>query len=122
AGLEIVEDCRVESVTSGADYVRVRTEKGDFDSPVLVGADGSGSRVRRCLSDAGDTIGRALMLDIPVDAAGAAEFRDSVYRFDFNCVRAGIPGYSWSFPCIVSGKPHVNIGIYEQFAKAERRS
>ncbi len=122
AGLEILEDCRVESVTLEPDGVLVRSNNGDFHSTILVGADGSGSRVRRCLSDSEDAIGRALMLDIEVDPATAQEFRDSVYRFDFNCVRSGIPGYRWSFPCIVEGRPHVNIGIYEQFAKCQTRS
>jgi len=47
AGLEIVENERVVEVTQNGEGVRVRTERGDFQSMILVGADGSGSRVRR---------------------------------------------------------------------------
>ncbi len=27
---------------------------------------------------------------------------------------AGIRGYSWSFPCLIAGRPHLNVGIYDQ--------
>src|SRR5258708_4382814 len=47
AGLEIVENQRVVEVSQDADAVRVSTERGVIESRVLVGADGSGSRVRR---------------------------------------------------------------------------
>jgi flavin-dependent dehydrogenase len=49
-----------------------------------------------------------------VDASCAPEFERRLYRFDFNCVTAGIRGYSWSFPCFIDGRPHLNVGIYDQ--------
>lgn len=115
AGLEIVEDCRVLEVNAGAGEARVRAERGEFSAPLLVGADGSGSRVREQIFGAArGSIGRALMLDIEVHL-GAIEFSAAAYRFDFTCVGLGIAGYSWSFPCLIEGRPHLNVGIYEQF-------
>jgi flavin-dependent dehydrogenase len=115
AGLRLIEGCRVLAVDHGDGGNRVRTERGDFEAPLLIGADGSGSRVRRALFPAANgSIGRAIKIDIPVSPENAVEFREKIYRFDFRCVPAGVSGYSWSFPCLVEGKPHLNVGIYDQ--------
>ena len=115
AGLEIVERTRVLDVAQTAAGVRVATETGDFEAKVLIGADGSGSRVRRAVfGERKETIGRALMADVPVDRATSPEFAGRRYRFDFRCVDGGIKGYSWSFPCLIGGRPHLNVGIYNQ--------
>src|SRR6202158_5833188 len=74
AGLEIVENERVVEVTQNGDGVRVRTERGDFQSRILVGADGSGSRVRRSVfGERKDTSGRALMTALAVNPESAVE-------------------------------------------------
>jgi flavin-dependent dehydrogenase len=49
-----------------------------------------------------------------VDPERTPEFAGRRYRFDFRCVSAGINGYSWSFPCLIGGAPHLNVGIYDQ--------
>lgn len=121
AGLKLIEDCNVQGIRWQAAAgqhdaaVEVATSQGAMRARFVVGADGSGSRVRRALfGERKATIGRALMADVAVDAAVAPEFRDSMYRFDFGCVRAGIHGYAWSFPCLIDGEPHINVGIYDQ--------
>lgn len=115
AGLEIVENCRVRGVEQGAGSVRVTTERTSFEAPILIGADGSGSRVRDSIfGRSKDTIGRALMTDVAVDPERTAEFVEQRYIFDFRCVPAGTRGYAWSFPCLIGGRPHLNVGIYEQ--------
>src|SRR5271166_3857570 len=115
AGVEIVERDRVLDVAQDATGVRVSTERGIYQARVLVGADGSGSRVRRAVFGARkETIGRALMTDIAVDPERTPEFAAKRYRFDFRCVSGGINGYSWSFPCLIGGAPHLNVGIYDQ--------
>ncbi len=115
AGLEIVEDCRVVDVETSEGGAMVHCTAGDFEAEVLIGADGSGSRVRDALFERRqEWVGRALMLDIPVAEERAANFADTPYCFDFSCVDAGVRGYSWSFPCLIGGRPHLNVGIYDQ--------
>jgi len=115
AGVEIVQRARILDVAQDADSARVGTDCGIFEAQILVGADGSGSRVRRAVFGARkETIGRALMTDVAVDPERAPEFIEKRYRFDFRCVSGGISGYSWSFPCMVAGSPHLNVGIYDQ--------
>lgn len=115
AGLKLVEDCAVRGLRQSAEAVEVETSCGVFRARFVVGADGSGSRVRRALfGERKAAIGRALMADVPVDAAAQREFRESMSRFDFGCVAAGIHGYAWSFPCLIDGRPHLNLGIYDQ--------
>jgi len=115
AGLEIIEDTRVRAVESRRDEVRIVTDRGEFTAAALAGADGSGSIVRRSLfGRAKENIGRAIMADAPADALSAPEFVRRQYRFDFGCVAGGIRGYSWSFPCVIEGRPHLNVGIYDQ--------
>jgi flavin-dependent dehydrogenase len=115
AGLEIVEETRVLGAEQHAEGVRIATEHGLFDAQVLVGADGSGSQVRTSIfGRTKHNIGRALMAELPVRRDRAEEFVRGIYRFDFNCVAAGISGYCWSFPCLINGEPHLNVGIYDQ--------
>lgn len=114
-GIRIVEDTRVLEVNQGRDGVRLVTSRGDFEAPVLIGADGSGSRVRTAVFGRSKaTIGRALMFDVPLPDESNGDFTRGIYRFNFECVMAGIRGYSWSFPCLIDGRPHLNVGIYDQ--------
>ena len=115
SGLEIIEECRALEVEPSSDSVRVRSERGWFEAPIVVGADGSGSRVRAAIfGQHKDSIGRGLMVDIAVEPRSVEEFSNQLYRFDFRCVAAGIKGYAWSFPCLIDGRPHLNVGIYDQ--------
>src|SRR5215472_10135254 len=115
AGVDIVERESVIDVAQDAAGVRVDTEHGTYAAEVLVGSDGSGSRIRRAVFGAGKAaVGRALMTDLAVDPERTPEFAAKRYRFDFRCVGDGIRGYSWSFPCLIDGAPHLNLGIYDQ--------
>ncbi len=115
AGVEIIEECRALEIESSSDSVRVRSERGWFEAPVVVGADGSGSRVRAAIFGADkDSIGRGVMVDVAVEPRSTEEFSNQLYRFDFRCVAEGVKGYAWSFPCLIDGRPHLNVGIYDQ--------
>src|SRR5580704_5354811 len=69
AGAEILEECRVLDLAPSPEGVRVRSERGWFEAAVVVGADGSGSRVRASIfGQHKDSIGRGVMVDLPVEA------------------------------------------------------
>jgi len=117
-GLEIIDQARVLEVEQRDDGVKVATQRGVFQARVLVGADGSGSRVRTSVfGRTKHNIGRALVAEVPVSEDHADEFIRRRYRFDFNCVAAGISGYCWSFPCLIDGQPYLNVGIYDQYPR-----
>lgn len=114
-GLRLYENAPVREVALEPQGVRVAFDGGQFHADVLVGADGSSSKVRSALFGTGNNaVGRALMADLPVGKELSEEFTSRLYRFDFRCVAWGIPGYAWSFPCLIDGKPHLNVGVYDQ--------
>jgi flavin-dependent dehydrogenase len=79
----------------------------------VVGADGSGSVVRRQLvGGPSGPLARAIMCEVPVAATRWDGFAAQRYDFDFLGVARGVRGYGWIFPCLVEGVPHANAGIY----------
>jgi flavin-dependent dehydrogenase len=113
-GIEVREDTAVTALERDADGVQVTTGDGQrYHTRLIVGADGSGSVVRRRLVDGGkEHIARAVMYDVPVAGSRWGGFREARYDFDFRAVPAGVPGYRWAFPCLIGGEPHANVGIY----------
>ncbi|MBY0397971.1 MAG: hypothetical protein K2X91_16095, partial [Thermoleophilia bacterium] len=106
---------KVVSLSRESDGVTLRTTGGAYAARVVVGADGSGSLVRRRLVDGGGTreeVARAVMADIPVGASGWDGHARARYDFDFRAVPRGLAGYAWAFPCLIDGAPHVNAGVY----------
>jgi flavin-dependent dehydrogenase len=107
-GTEVREGVRVSGARREADRIVLETSAGTIAARAVVGADGAGSLVRRSLV-ARDTgwLARATMCDVPI--------QDGVpdhYEFDFRPVREGLAGYTWSFPCLIAGRPHWNVGAY----------
>src|SRR5262245_39429687 len=107
-GIALREGARVRHVARDGSGVRVETESESFWAPVVVGADGSGSLVRRALVTAeSGVVGRAVMCDVPV-AGTAWDGHDARrYDFDFRPVLRGVRGYGWAFPCWIDGLAHV---------------
>ncbi|HSD09566.1 MAG TPA: FAD-dependent monooxygenase [Candidatus Binatia bacterium] len=110
-GVELRQDEKVLEVLRDGGAIRVLTDRGEIRPRVLVGADGSGSVVRRQLFGAErETIGRAVMCDLR--AADVGDFDAERYVFDFRAVPRGLKGYLWEFPCRIGGELHVNLGAY----------
>jgi flavin-dependent dehydrogenase len=112
-GVELRQEARVRAVARDGPGVRVETEDESFWAPVVVGADGSGSLVRRALvaADAG-VVGRAVMCDVPLAGSAWDGHGARRYDFDFRPVTRGLRGYGWAFPCWIDGVAHVNVGVY----------
>jgi flavin-dependent dehydrogenase len=112
-GVELRQEARVRAVARDGRGVRVETDEETFWAPVVVGADGSGSVVRRSLvaADAG-IVGRAVMCDVPRAGTAWDGHAARRYDFDFRPVSRGLRGYGWAFPCWIDGVAHVNVGVY----------
>src|SRR5437773_5143163 len=111
-GVELREEERVTHVARDGAGVRVETSRRTYWTPVVVGADGSGSLVRRALVGGGGVTARAVMCDVPVAATSWTGFAGRRYDFDFSACRTGLRGYRWAFPCLIDGVPHANVGVY----------
>jgi menaquinone-9 beta-reductase len=108
-GLEVREGVAVHAVERAGGWIRVATSAGAIECRAVVGADGSGSLVRRALVGSGPGwLARAAMCDVPIAAARAP----GRFEFDFRGMEAGLKGYLWSFPCLIEGRPHWNVGAY----------
>jgi flavin-dependent dehydrogenase len=112
-GVELREGEHVREIARDGDGVRVVTDARTYWARAVVGADGSGSQVRRALVPGGDGIvARAIMTDVPVAASDWRGFAERRYDFDFRSCRTGLRGYRWVFPCVIDGVPHANVGVY----------
>ena len=114
AGVDVREDAKVRGLTRAGGGWIATTDAGAFAAPMLIGADGSGSVVRRTLfPEDRSPVARAVMADVPLSADGAWDGHARTrYDFDFRDVAAGLAGYAWAFPCLIDGRPHVNAGVY----------
>ncbi len=120
-GVEVSEGVSVHGLHRERGGVVVETDRGHIFTHVLVGADGSGSPVRRHLVSAErDTIARAVICDVPIAKSGWDGFAQHRYDFDFSDVPHGMQGYRWSFPCLIGGVPHANVGVYSLNKGGER--
>jgi len=117
-GIEVREDEKVVDVRADTGGVRVETDRGSYYASAVIGADGSGSLVRRRLVAAGrECVGKAVMADVPLAGADWSGFLGERYDFSFGAVPEGLRGYAWAFPCLIGGAPHVNVGVYSVVAK-----
>ena len=112
-GAEVRQGEKVLEFVREARGVRVITENETYYARVVVGADGSGSRVRRQLvGETSAAVGKAIMCDVPVQETTWEGFLTQRYDFNFLPVAQGLKGYLWEFPCLIHGVPHVNVGVY----------
>jgi flavin-dependent dehydrogenase len=112
-GVELREEEHVTHLARDGAGVRVETSRRTYWTPLVVGADGSGSAVRRALvGPASGPVARALMCDVPIRATAWDGHATRRYDFDFRPCTTGLRGYRWVFPCVIGGVPHANVGVY----------
>lgn len=115
-GVELQEETRVLRLRRVEGGVEVETDRGSYTARVVVGADGSGSVVRRlAAADSHATaVARVVEIVTPDAPRGTpSELSADGAYFDFACTAEGIQGYAWSFPMFFEGKRARNWGVYD---------
>ena len=112
-GVRILEGVRVRNLRTFAGGVAIDTDRGEFKTEIVIGADGTGSVARRCLFANRKGVARTVVKEVPLPEE-SDEFRRSLWRFDFTSVPKRLQGYAWLFPVVLGGKPHLNVGLYDR--------
>jgi len=106
-GVELRENEHVRALARDGDGIRVTTDTATYWARTVVGADGSGSQVRRSLVPGdGGIVARALMTDVSVRDTPWNGCEQRRYDFDFRSCAQGLHGYRWAFPCLIDGRAH----------------
>jgi flavin-dependent dehydrogenase len=90
----------------------VKTNKKQYKTKVLVGADGAFSNVRKCMN-LPEKIKYAAGLEFFTPMKNEAEktIEEHTSLMDFTLMKECLQGYTWHFPCIIHGKGYMNHGI-----------
>jgi flavin-dependent dehydrogenase len=111
-GLEINENEIFLDFERKSDCLKVKTNKRNYKTKILIGADGSISSVRQKMKlSEKPHLAVALEIFSSVNPNEENEYKNNRAVIDFTPISQGIQGYSWYFPCIKEGKPSINYGI-----------
>lgn len=106
-GACLLDQTMVGSVEESADRVLVKTDRGDFRSEVVVGADGVTSLVARSLGlRKRPRLGVAIEGEVyPNNGVADISKYDGSLHLDFNVIPGG---YGWIFP----KRDHLSVGVF----------
>ena len=111
-GITLHENTNVTRVIAEPSGVLLETDRGEYRARVVVGADGSGSIIRRSLNPR-EKPHAARPLEVTTGPAAGLNPRKVEACFDFRAVPRGIPGYVWDFPALEHGEPVRVMGVYD---------
>lgn len=112
-GVEVREGERVVALRRAGDRIAVETEADTYLARVVVGADGAKGPVRSTfVPEEQSRVSRLVEVLVESDAA-APEHRDRMAVFDFRPMKRDLQGYTWDFPCLVAGRPTLNVGGFD---------
>jgi flavin-dependent dehydrogenase len=122
-GVRLLEKTPVQNLVEERDGIRVETAAETFFARIIVGADGAKSLVRRTFfPDASPRVSRLIEILAPATNGLAQAFQQRTAVIDFRPIRKGLQGYVWDFPCLCSGAPHLNIGVFDSRVLADEQS
>ena len=91
---------------------RVAAGTRTITARLVAACDGAGSTTRKLLGlREPERKGHLYVLDTPVRASDDAPSRGLI-DFDLTVLDDGLQGYTWDFPTVIDGVPHVSRGIY----------
>jgi len=89
----------------------VKTNKDTYKVKVLIGADGSLSKVRNKINKNVGNIAPTIEIFSQVNPNFDTELKEKKVVLDFTPIKEGLQGYIWHFPCIKNTKTSMNHGI-----------
>jgi flavin-dependent dehydrogenase len=96
----------------------VETSRRVLRVKVVVGADGVQSAVRKFAGFSTKSDGRAaslLEVEFPAAKKDQSDQNDKTIIVDFSEMGRGLFGYSWIFPFVKNGQPHLRCGVFDNF-------
>lgn len=111
-GLKLYENEMFTDILRKKNHLLIKTNRGKYKVRVLIGADGSLSRVRHNMNflqkpHLTPTIEIFSLANQNYDP----EFFKNTVTIDFSPVTEDLQGYVWHFPCLYENQPFMNHGI-----------
>lgn len=113
-GIIIQENETAKSFTINKDCIELITDKGNYKSQVVVGADGSKGIVRQKINLISKITRTARVLEIILgnkDKTIGSIANQTL--FDFTPTKQHLQGYYWQFPVRVANDITYNLGVYD---------
>lgn len=111
-GLKMHAGESVLKISHRRDKLKVKTNKGEYTPEVIVGADGTFSRVRRSMMPhQGLRFAATIQVSTQVKPGNDIEYESNKILLDLTPVRENLQGYVWHVPCKIAGEPKLSIGI-----------
>jgi flavin-dependent dehydrogenase len=122
-GVRLLEKTPAQNLVEERDGIRVETDAETFLARIVVGADGAKSLVRRTFfPNASPRVSRLIEVLAPANDGLSQAFQQRTAVIDFRAIRQGLQGYVWDFPCLCSGAPHLNIGVFDSRVLGDKQA
>jgi flavin-dependent dehydrogenase len=113
-GLHLHENEEFLDFTNQNGCVKVKTNKRDYTTKILVGTDGSLSKVRRKMNLPNiNHLAQTLEIFAPSDLRYDQEYDKRKITVDMTPQAKGLQGYIWHVPCIKENKPYIGHGLVD---------
>lgn len=102
----------VERITPRRDCVIVQTSKSEYQTQILIAADGANSTIRtRVGVSRRGRVMVAIELHVPMREISIPKLTNNMAVLDLSLLTRGVPGYCWVFPAVLDS-PVLSVGIF----------
>jgi len=111
-GLEIHENELFLDFSRKREKLVVNTNKNRYEAKILIGADGSLSKVRRKIRYSKRShLAPTLEVFFPSRSKYDQEYEKKKITIDMTPIKKDLQGYIWHVPCLKNGEPHIGHGL-----------